>query len=97
MLSQSKDKLSHLNSTVYSCYSCVRLRRGLFFFIVSVVYRSLHKIPIKIHCLACLSIFGGVSKKRGDLFFIVSVGYKGLHQIPIIIHCLTRLSILARL
>ena len=29
-LSQSKSILPHFNSIVYSCYSCVRLRRGLF-------------------------------------------------------------------
>ena len=61
-LSQSKDILSHLNSTVYTCYSSVWLRKGLFFVIVSVVYTSLRKIPIIIHCLAHLGIFGRLFK-----------------------------------
>ena len=65
-LSQSKNILFHLNSIGYTCYSCDRIRRGLFFFIVSAVYTRLHKIPIKIHCLARLSIVGGLSK---NVFF----------------------------
>ena len=69
-LSQSKNILFHLNSIGYTCYSCDRIRRGLFFFIVSAVYTSLHKIPIKIHCLSRLSIFGGLSK---NVFFQVKL------------------------
>ena len=61
-LSQSKNILFHLNSIGYTCYSCDRIRRGLLFFIVSAVYTRLHKISIKVHCLARFSIFGGLSK-----------------------------------
>ena len=52
-LSQSKDKLSNLNSTVYSCYSCVRLRRDLFFHRLSCIQKfasDSHSIT-----LSCLS------------------------------------------
>ena len=54
--SQSKDIFSYLNFTVYSCYSCFRHRRGSIFFILSVVYIDKHQIPIKIQCLARLSV-----------------------------------------
>ena len=51
-LSQSKNILFHLNSIGYTCYSCDRIRGGgggggAIFFIVSAVYTSLHKIPLK--------------------------------------------------
>ena len=38
-LSQSKDILSHFNSSVYSCFSCARLRRGLFFHLLSCIHK----------------------------------------------------------
>ena len=62
-LSQSKDIFSYLKTTVYSCYSCSRERRGSVFFIVSVVYTGKHQIPITIHCLARLSILVDYPKK----------------------------------
>ena len=58
ILSQSKNIFSYLKTTVYSCYICSRQRRGSIFFIVSVVYTGKHQIPIIIHCLTRLSIFG---------------------------------------
>ena len=89
-LSQSKNILFHLNSIGYTCYSCDRIRGGLFFFIVSAVYTSLHKIPIKIHCLARHSIVGGLSKNV--LFFfsgkttVYSTVYSLFHSVTVYGH-----------
>ena len=38
-LSQSKNILYNVNSTVYSCNGCVRLRRGLFFHRLSCIHK----------------------------------------------------------
>ena len=48
-----------------------------------VVYRSLHKIPIKIHCLARLSIFGGLSKKERIYFLSSQLFTKVCKRFPL--------------
>ena len=55
-LSQSKNILFHLNSIGYTCYSCDRIRRGLFFSLSQLYTQVCIRFPLK-YTVSLVSVF----------------------------------------